>query len=70
MKKEYIAPTVKIRLIDGENILAASPNGFTDNGDGTETQAGIAPFNPGTTVDGGGALGKQNLWSSFDDEED
>lgn len=68
MKKIYITPSIKVRTIVSENIMAASPSGFTVNGDGSETQTGVDPDNPGETVNGGSALGKgNNVWNSWDE---
>lgn len=69
MKKNYIAPSMKVREIDMESLMAAnSPTaGFTENPDGTLSQP--VPSNPGKTSDGGGALSNYNVWSLGEDEE-
>ena len=70
MKKNYIAPSMKVREIDVESLMAAnSPTaGFTENPDGTITQP-ADPSNPGETVDGSTALSNYNVWSLDEDEE-
>lgn len=68
MKKNYIAPSIKVREIDMESLMAASPTGLTENTDGTFSQP-ADPSNPGKTYDGGGALSNYNVWSLDEDEE-
>ena len=70
MKKNYIAPSMKVREIDMESLMAAnSPTaGFTENPDGTISQP-VDPSNPGKSVGGGGALSNYNVWSLDEDEE-
>ena len=68
MKKNYIAPSMKVREIDMESLMAASPTGLTENSDGTLSQL-VDPSNPGKTSDGGGALSNYNVWSLDEDEE-
>ena len=69
MKKNYIAPSMKVREIDMESLMAAnSPKGFTENPDGTISQH-VDPSNPGKSVGGGGALSNYNVWSLDEDEE-
>lgn len=67
MKRNYTAPSIKVKQVDNESIMAASPGVLTPNGDGTETQTGVDPSNPGKTVDGGEALGKGNIWNNWDE---
>ena len=68
MKKNYIAPSMKVREIDVESLMAAnSPTaGSTENPDGTLSQHGD---NSGETVDGSTALSNYNVWSLDEDEE-
>ena len=70
MKKNYIAPSMKVREIDMESLMAAnSPTaGLTENSDGTISQP-VDPSNPGKTSDGGAALSNYNVWSLGEDEE-
>ena len=68
MKKNYIAPSMKVREIDVERLMAAnSPTaGFIENPDGKLSQQGD---NAGETVDGSTALSNYNVWSLDEDEE-
>lgn len=59
---------MKVREIDVESLMAASPTGFTENPDGSLSQP-VDPSNPGKTSDGGGALSNYNVWSLGEDEE-
>ena len=69
MKKNYIAPSMKVREIDVESLLAGSQTaGFTENPDGTLSQP-VDPSNPGKSVGGGAALSNYNAWSLDEDEE-
>lgn len=68
MKKNYIAPSMKVREIDMESLMAASPTGFTENPDGSLSQP-VDPSNPGKTSDGSTALSNYNVWSLNEDEE-
>lgn len=66
MKKNYIAPSMKVREIDMESLMAASPTGLTENPDGTLSQH---VDNSGETVDGSATLSNYNAWSLDEDEE-
>lgn len=68
MKKNYIAPSMKVREIDMESLMAASPTGLTENTNGTLSQP-VDPSNPGKSVGGGAALSNYNAWSLDEDEE-
>ena len=59
---------MKVREIDMESLMAASPTGLTENSDGILLQS-VDPSNPGKTYDGGGALSNYNVWSLDEDEE-
>ena len=68
MKKNYITPSMKVREIDVESLMAAnSPTaGFTENPDGTLSQPVDHNGNP---VPGSTALSNYNVWSLGEDEE-
>ena len=69
MKKNYIAPSMKVREIDVESLMAGSQTaGFTENPDGSISQP-VDPSNTGKTSDGGAALSNYNVWSLGEDEE-
>ena len=69
MKKNYIAPSMKVREIDVESLMAAnSPTGLTENPDGTLSQH-VDPSNPVKSVGGGATLSNYNVWSLDEDEE-
>ena len=59
---------MKVREIDMESLMAASPTGLTENTNGTLSQP-ADPNNPGNSVPGGGALSNYNVWSLDEDEE-
>lgn len=70
MKKNYIAPSMKVREIDVESLMAAnSPTaGFTVNRDGTESQK-VDLNETGNSVPGSVSLSNYNVWSLDEDEE-
>lgn len=70
MKKNYIAPSMKVREIDMESLMAAnSPTaGFTVNRDGTESQK-VDLNETGNSVPGSVSLSNYNVWSLDEDEE-
>lgn len=59
---------MKVREIDMESLMAASPTGLTENPDGTLSQP-VDPSNPGKSVGGGATLSNYNAWSLDEDEE-
>ena len=59
---------MKVREIDMESLMAASPTGLTENTNGTLSQP-VDPSNPGKSVGGGAALSNYNAWSLDEDEE-
>lgn len=64
MKKEYICPSMKVRKIENESLMAAS--GLHENSDGTETQGDVDPDTK-KTVGGEEALGKNNVWGNWEE---
>lgn len=58
---------MKVREIDVESLMAASPTGFTERPDGSLSQ----PVDPktGKYVPGSTALSNYNVWSLGEDEE-
>lgn len=69
MKKNYITPSMKVREIDVESLMAAnSPTaiGLNDNGDGSYSQQ---VNQNAESVDGSVSLSNYNVWSLDEDEE-
>lgn len=70
MKKIYFSPSMKVREIESEELLAASPGALTEGDDGTETEDDVDSDNPGSgSLTTGEVLGKQDAWSAWDEEE-
>ena len=57
---------MKVREIDVESLMAASPTGLTENTNGKETQT-VGPY--AKPVNGRYALSNYNVWSLDEDEE-
>ena len=70
MKKNYVKPSVKVREIDMESLLAASGNTISSESatTGLDALGGSAPSNGGYNDGTHSVCARQNLWSEEEEQ--